>query len=308
MSGWTDPWRRPIDLWRPAILRRPAAGLSQRDLLASELIWLPPTRPYAFRADPFGLWRDDRLYLFVEAFDYRRMVGRIEVLVYDESLALIESRTVLAEPWHLSYPYVFEAEGELWMLPEASRSGRLRLYRARSFPGDWEVACEIDVDPRAVDATPLFYQGRWWLFFAVMRHRPVRSGELHLAWADHLTGPWHSHPGNPVRIDAASTRPGGTPLIGDAGIDLPVQDCSRTYGGAIRRLSITRMDGAGFAASDAPWLDPVPALAPYTDGIHTLAAVGPVTLLDFKRIDRSWSGTAMRRFGLARRKLSRRTQ
>lgn len=40
---------------------------------------------------------------------------------------------------------------------------------------------------------------------------------------------------NPVAVDRSGARPGGTPLIADDGLAvLPVQDCSRTYGGGAR--------------------------------------------------------------------------
>lgn len=46
---------------------------------------------------------------------------------------------VLTEDWHLSYPFVFEHEGDIFMMPEGSRSGQLKLYRAVDFPNEWEV-------------------------------------------------------------------------------------------------------------------------------------------------------------------------
>ena len=184
--------RRPIDIWRAALLRKPMADVAQSDLTCGDLTWLPNLGRYAFRADPFGLWRDDRLYIFVEAFAYSRMIGHIEVLVYDKALNLLETRVALSEPWHLSHPFVFEADGETLMLPEARQSGQLRLYRAREFPTCWEPVCTIAVDSRAVDATPFRSQGRWWLFFALMDRRRNR-GELHLAWADRLVGPASIH-------------------------------------------------------------------------------------------------------------------
>jgi hypothetical protein len=299
----TNGWLRPIDIWRCAIVKRPADTVSRCEITPENLVWLPASRPFSFRADPFGLWRDHKLHIFVEAFDYRSKIGRIELLVYDENFRLIDNRIVLAEPWHLSYPFVLEADGETWMLPEARRSGELSLYRARSFPHDWEAVCKIEVNRLAIDATPVHFQGKWWLFYALMRHGPDRHSELHVAWGDSLIGPWRQHPGNPVRLGAESTRPAGTPLIHPEGIDLPVQDCSRTYGGAIRRLSITRLDERNFEASDAPWLEPMTSLAPYTDGIHTIASAGPVTLIDCKRVDQTAAANVARILGLVRQRL-----
>jgi hypothetical protein len=297
---------RPMDLWRSAIVRRPALGVLREPVLPEpvlpeEVVWLPPMPPRAFRADPFGLWRDGRLYVFAETFDYFERRGCIEVLVYDRDLTLIEPpRTVLRRPFHLSYPVVFEAEGEIWMLPEAFASGTLTLYRARHFPDAWEPVCDLPLDGPAIDATPVRHEGRWWLFYSPSQPKSARRSHLHLAWAPRLTGPWTLHPANPVRIDPASARPGGTVLRDEAGgLLLPVQDCRATYGHAIRALRIDRLDEAGFAATPGPALRPTGWMAPHTDGLHTLSAAGDVTLIDVKHMDASLSGTLGRLAGIA---------
>jgi hypothetical protein len=278
------------DIWRPAVAHAPIATIAARGSLEGvEFNWLPPMGSFRFLADPFGLWRDEILNIFVERYDYRDRIGTIEVLRMDESFRLIDRRVVLAEPWHLSYPLVFEADGETWMLPEAHRSGRLTLYRAAAFPDRWEPAATIALDAVAVDATPVWQDGLWWLFYA-----PAGGamGTLHCAWAERLSGPWTPHPANPVRRDPSGSRPGGTAFVADGRIMLPVQDCSTTYGGAIRMLSIavtpTRFDAELGSRIEAP-----ASAAPFTEGLHTLAAAGAVTLIDVKRTELSLHGLAI---------------
>ncbi len=255
----------------------------------------------AFRADPFGLWRDGRLHVFAEAFDYRTRIGHIDVLIYDGELNLLECRSVLKTPWHLSYPFVFEADGETWMLPEAYKSGTLTLYRARHFPYVWDAECSIPLDGGAIDATPLFHEGRWWLFYSPSRDKAGRRSHLHVAWSEQLTGPWHLHPLNPVRVDLASARPGGTPLIRNGTIILPVQDCRETYGGAIRQLSISTLEETRFEARDTEGIAAPGFVAPYTAGLHTLTSAGPYSLIDVKRVTSSIYANTIRIRGIARR-------
>lgn len=282
------------DIWRSAIVMATAEEIVARGSIEGlPRQWLPPIGSFRFLADPFGLWRDDRLYVFVETYDYRVRIGAIEVLIYDAALRLIDRRPVLNEPWHLSYPLVFEAEGETWMLPEAHRSGRLTLYRATDFPIRWEAAHVIALDHVAVDATPVFHDGRWWLFYTSADREPDKMSALHVAFADRLTGPWTPHPGNPVRVDVTSARPGGMPIVVDGRVVLPVQDCSRTYGGAIRPLTVTTLTPDRFVAeAGAPVTAPMSA-APYVEGLHTLAAAGPVTLVDMKRTILSLHGLSI---------------
>jgi hypothetical protein len=294
---------RPLDIWRCAIVKQTLQDVAQDGIDPGAVVWFPDMPSCAFRADPFGVWRHGRLHVFAEAFDYRTRIGHIDLLVYDSDFNFVESRPVLKTPWHLSYPFVFEAEGETWMLPEAYKSGTLTLYRARSFPDDWEAACQIPLDGPAIDATPLRQDGKWWLFYSPSHDPSARRSHLHVAWSERLTGPWHLHPLNPVRVDLASARPGGTPQMRGGVIMLPVQDCRSTYGGAIRLLSIETLDETRFVATDRAGVSAPGWMAPFTEGFHTLASAGPVTLIDVKRTEASFRGETVRIRGVLRRRL-----
>jgi hypothetical protein len=294
---------RPMDLWRCAIVKQSAAEIVRNGIEAAATVWLPDLPAGMFRADPFGLWRDGFLHVFVETFDYRSYVGHIDVLTYDAGLNLTGCREALRQPWHLSYPFVFEADGEVWLLPEAYKSGTLTLYRAHDFPLGWQPVCRIPLDGPAIDATPLFHQGKWWLFYTPSHSRAARRSHLHVAWSDKLTGPWQVHPRNPVWVDVTGARPGGTARIEDGAIILPVQDCGATYGRAIRELRIAVLDESRFEATDRDGVEAPSWMAPFTDGLHTLATAGPVTLVDVKRMDASMSAKTARIRGVVRRRL-----
>lgn len=281
------------DIWRPAIAEAPVETIvAQGSLNGITLHWLPPMGSFRFLADPFGLWRDGQLHVFVETYDYRVRIGAIEALRYDSSFRLLDRQPALTEPWHLSYPNVFEAEGETWMLPEAHSSGRLTLYRAIDFPSRWEPACAIVLDGVAVDATPVRQAGLWWLFYAVASSESDKIGTLHCAFAERVTGPWTPHPLNPVRRDVASGRPGGSAFVQGDTIILPVQDCSATYGGAVRLLRL-HVTPDSFAAETSGRIAAPSSAAPFVEGLHTLAAAGAVTLVDMKRTTLSLHGLSI---------------
>ena len=281
------------DIWRPAIARAPIQDILAHGLEEVDLRWLPLMRPFQFLADPCGLWRAGHLFLFAESFDYRVRIGEIEALVFDDNLDLLDRKIVLAEPWHLSYPIVFEAEGDTWMLPEAHRSGQLILYRATEFPTRWERGHLISLDHVAIDATPIFHENRWWLFYTSADRERDKISALHVAFADRLAGPWTPHPLNPVRRDSAGARPGGTAFLLDGAIILPVQDCTRTYGGSIRPLRIRTLTDNSFEAELGDELLPPKHATPFIEGLHTLSAAGPVTLLDMKRTELSLLGLSI---------------
>ena len=178
------------DIWRLGVVGAPIQAVAAAGALDGLRIdWLPAGPPLTFLADPFGLWRDGVLNLFAEAYDYRSRRGTIVVQRYDADLQLLGRLTALCEPWHLSYPFVFEADGETWMLPEAHRSGTLSLYRARAFPHAWEKIASFGLDTPAVDASPFRWEGRWWLAYAPGASRAAKQAHLHLGFAERLTGP-----------------------------------------------------------------------------------------------------------------------
>ncbi|WP_293901090.1 hypothetical protein [Phenylobacterium sp.] len=285
---------RRTDIWRLGIVEAPIAAVAEAGGLDGFPVrWLPETPAFTFLADPFGIWRDGRLHLFAEAYDYRTRRGVIELIDLGADGATVGRRTVLREAWHLSYPFVFEADGAVWMAPEAHRSGALTLYRAAAFPDRWEAAARLTLDTPAIDPTLFRHEGLWWMAYSPDGPQPAKQGRLHLAWADSLTGPWRTHPGNPVRVDRSSSRPGGAVFVHDGAPVLPVQDCSATYGGAVRLLRILALTPDRFEAeAGAPILAPASA-GRYRDGLHTLSACGEVTLIDIKRIDRSFGGLAI---------------
>lgn len=292
MIRWSLPGR---DIWRVGLVEAPIIDIARRGFADAPVRWLPEEGHLKFLADPFGVWVDGRLLLFAEAYDYRTRHGVIELIELGADYAPVRRSVVLRAPWHLSYPQVFQADGDWWMLPEAYRSGALTLYRAAEFPHRWEPAVRLELDTPAIDATPFHYDGLWWLAYSPAGPQRWKQGRLHFAFAEKLTGLWRLHAGNPVRDDLASSRPGGTAWIEHGLPRLPVQDCTRTYGGALRVLTIMELSPRRFEAEAGAPLAPPPSAGPYSRGLHTLSACGPVTLFDVKRVDRSlWAAPTNR--------------
>ena len=272
------------DFWRCGVIARDAADIVRDGSLANTQIhWLRNQSGLHYLADPFGIWSEDRLHVFAESFSYADGVGHIDVLVLDRQLQLVEKATVLKEPWHLSYPFVFEAEGAYWMLPEAHESGALWLYRATAFPFEWQRAQQIVLDHVPLDATLLHRDGSWWIFYAPANPPSARLTTLCAAYAPRLEGPWLSHPANPIMQDSAGARPGGTPIIVDDVVHLPLQRCTGSYGSGLRLLRLDHLTPARITGRIVEEITAPAAAAPYLDGCHTLSATGPFTLFDVKQ-------------------------
>jgi hypothetical protein len=234
----SPPLRPPPVSFAPGRLHRPPRG---RD-------W----------ADPFPLSSDGRSWLYFEEVPWRGGHGHISVGELDEWGGLHDVRVALATRHHLSYPFVFNHEGNAYLLPESRMSSATTLYRARSLPDDWTPVCVL-ADTALYDPTLLLRDGEWWLFGTVAEPGESQDDELHLFHAPALEGPWHAHPRNPIVSDVRGARPAG-PLIRDGDRLLrPAQDCSGRYGRAvvfkeILELSPTRYQEVEVARLEPDWL------------------------------------------------------
>ena len=208
-----------------------------------------------YYADPFLFahltdQHNPELYLFVEELFYATNKGIISVTTRRPDGTFSTPRPVLETPFHLSYPHVFTRDGEIWMLPEQSASGGLTLYRATRFPDVWEPAAQL-IDEPLHDATLFEQDDRLWIAANVQGPATARWGSswdsLSLFSAPTLLGPWTAHPGNPVLIDAATSRAAGVPIEVSGRHYRPVQDCSTGYGVALSLAEITTLTPTTFA-------------------------------------------------------------
>ncbi len=296
------------DFWRCGVVQAEVADLVRaRTLAEAAITWLPNNGHLHYLADPFGFWHGSRLHVFAESFSYADGVGHIDVVVLDRDLAIIDQRTVLRERWHLSYPFVFEADGAIWMMPEAHEAGALWVYRACDFPHRWERAHQIVLDHVPLDATLLRHEDLWWLFYAPADPAATRLTTLCAAFAPRIDGPWTPHPANPILVDADGARPGGTPVRVDGRIHLPLQRCVGSYGSGLRIAGIDQLTPARATLTVTGEIEAPAIAAPFTDGCHTLSAAGAVTLIDVKQ--RRFSAGALAAWPARRHRLrQRRTQ
>jgi hypothetical protein len=199
-------------------------GPSKSPIIAAENL---ASRDIAFVADPFRAAVKGTTYVFAEAWSRSAQRGRIAVFRLNVLSQVVESSIVLAEPFHLSYPCVFKQGGEYYMLPEAWESGLLILYKARTFPWDWErfrILLELDyADPQI-----FFHDNAWYIF---LNTDPLTNANTSVFWAESLLREWHPHPQNPIFSgDPLRARSAG-PLIRRRGrIFRFSQDCRQQYG------------------------------------------------------------------------------
>lgn len=207
---------------------------------------LPPLD--RFWADPFIWVHQNKYYLFIEELMYSTRRGHIACLTLDERFNIVANQIVLERPYHLSYPFLFEHNGQLYMIPETGENNGIELYRCTQFPDKWEFQKTLISGIYAVDATILEAQGKWWLFANIKSESDSTWDTLHLYFADDpLSEDWTPHPLNPIVKDIKSARPAGRIFLDNGNLIRPSQDCSVRYGYAINFNRIITLNETNYA-------------------------------------------------------------
>ncbi|CAH9105857.1 unnamed protein product [Cuscuta europaea] len=212
--------------------------------------------PSNFVADPFLYVKEDALYLFFETKNPITMQGDIGVAKsVDKGVTWEQLGIALDEDWHLSYPYVFEYNGNIYMLPEGSDKGELKLYRAVDFPTKW-VQEKVLMKKPIIDPSIISHDGKYWLFGS--DHSGIgaqNNGQLEIWYSTSPLGPWRPHTENPIYNTDPSrgARSGGRPFMYDGNIYRVGQDCGDTYGRTVRIFKIENLTTHEFKEVEVPF-------------------------------------------------------
>ena len=180
-------------------------------------------------------------HMFFEVLNSESGRGEIGLASSHDNARWHYRQIVLREPFHLSYPYVFEWENQVYMVPESYQANSVRLYRAVDFPLSWSFVSNLLNDDDFQDTSIFRSNSHWWLLTDHARP-PYYAGTLRLFHSEQLTGPWIEHPKSPV-IDGNPhiARPAGRVLVWNDRVIRFTQDCCPVYGMQVRAFEITEL-------------------------------------------------------------------
>ena len=251
-------WRK-VALWRATVIEN-------------------PHRRYL--ADPFVINRDGKDFCYVE--DYDEVTKRAKIAVYElGSHSATYVGIALEERFHLSYPYLFEYENELYMCPETSENRDIRIYKCLEFPLHWQLEKVIMRNISAVDSILFEKNAKWWLLTNI---DPARwddfSLELHIFSAKSpLEEEWIPHPLNPLLIDAARGRNGGMVKDGDRLFRVAQGQGFGMYGKRTSVNEIVVLNDEEYVEKCACVISP--KFRKGLSGTHHLHSNGILTVIDF---------------------------
>ena len=232
-----------------------------------------------FWADPFQIKVDGKYYIFFE--DYVNDAGRahISVVEVDRNGVVSGPTEVLKLDCHLSYPFVFEWQGDYYMIPEMGERNVVELYRAHSFPFEWKPEKVLLEARSPLDATLIEAEGMWWMFVNIQEEGvAVNWDELHLYYAESPLGPWRPHARNPVVSNVLSARPAGRLFWSNDVLYRPSQNSSLRYGYATTISKVANLSTATYAETEV--LEILPDWDNDIIGVHTVNWTDEMTVID----------------------------
>jgi len=185
-----------------------------------------------FWADPHIIYQNNCYYIFIEEYIYKKNKGHISVIKMNTLGEYEQPVVILEKNHHLSYPFVFENNGDYYMIPETAENRTIELYKSSNFPFKWEWQMNLMEDVTAVDTTLYFHNNKWWMFVNVIENEGASSlDELFIFYSDELhSNNWQPHKKNPVVSDVKNARPAGAIFSKEGNIFRPAQNCSHRYG------------------------------------------------------------------------------
>ena len=172
-------------------------------------------------ADPFLFEYNSETYVFAELYDYIACKGTLGYCKLEKSKKP-KWKKIISEPYHMSYPYIYEMNGEIYILPESGASNCLYTYKATHFPDKWEK-CDIIRENVVYGDTSLFeYQNHTFaLSYDVSDNERYRLMLLNLS---------DKNLDSKIEGNPSIQRPAGRPFYIENRLLRPAQICENDYG------------------------------------------------------------------------------
>lgn len=196
-------------------------------------------------ADPFLFVHKGRLFCFYEDLHFYHYLGVIKMTSTTDLVHWTKPVMITHEPdCHFSYPFVFEDNGEVYMMPETGGQHNIRLYKAdnddlTSFSLYKVIMQRTDIPKDIVyDFADSCIYKKDNIYYLLTSTMNTQSYFLHLYTSKQLEGPYEIHPCTPVVSNSKFGRCAGSILEHDGHLYRFAQDCSEAYGKQVHLLEI----------------------------------------------------------------------
>lgn len=237
---------------------------------------------HRFYADPFPVNIEDKDYVFFEDFNYARNKGEISYIEIDKNGNHSAPEVVLQKDYHLSYPFIFTYKDRIYMIPETNENNSIQIFEAVDFPHKWSFKKDLINNIRAVDATIVQYNEKYWLFANEVDNNDSSTRDLLLFYSDSPFGNWTPHPKNPVISDVMLSRPAGKMFYHNDKLIRPSQESSIRYGYSLNFNEVQLLSETDYKEANLAKIRP--EFIPDNLAIHTFNSNNSIEIIDGMRM------------------------
>lgn len=216
-------------------------------------------------ADPFILdVKEGIITVLAEEKRYGIPGTLVRLDIDSKSYRLVKRTTILGLNTHLSYPNPIRVGEKVFVYPENSASGNLKIYELVNGSA-LKYECTLISEP--LNDSSIFYNPIDHHYYLIATNTDLSPHNYTLLFrSKSILGQWQRLNQNPIINDSHVARPGGNFFrIGDS-LYRPAQDCFDSYG---KFLHIMRVNNIN------PWIEEElfnihPSDKKYSEGLHTL--------------------------------------
>lgn len=265
------------DRWNIGYIEQTKESLIRTQKLNHNVYWLKEGNP-EYAADPFPINIDNQLHIYYEEMSFWRGKGQLMMINTLDYKSKKKITGISKNEIHLSYPYLFEDQGQWYCLPETSEIEEVALFKIdKKQPEKLHKLRPILSGKRYVDSSIIFYQDKYWLFTT----QSGKPNQLYIFHSTKLNEKFHPHELNPIKMDEFTGRSAGRPFLVDEKLYLPCQNPEKCYGGSVVIHELTNLSTTDFQYKKL--FDILP-IAPYTKGLHTINFHQDRIIIDGKRM------------------------
>lgn len=201
--------------------------------------------PISIVADPFLFVKDDRLFLFYENKTVFHN-GYIMMTSTNDLISWTNPIIVLEETCHLSYPWVFEENGQVYMIPETSGLKEIRLYKANHSLTDFKFVKTILKDEVnrlngfSFSDTSIIKKDHMYYLLTTVNDNGANI--LKLYFSEHFDFGYTEHSASPIFVGNKYGRNAGCLYKYNDKLYRFAQDCVKRYGDNVHVLEVIKID------------------------------------------------------------------
>jgi len=264
-----------IDSWKIGLIEDKIGYYAFNDS-KTKIKWFESNDKNVFFADPFLTKQGEDFIVFFEKFNHNDNRGMISRFLIDKNKKISNEIEVIRDKNHYSFPYIFEENNKLYILPEQMSKNLVEIYEIDKNSGK-VLSKKIILDNiKLSDPTIFCYNSKYWLFGTV-------NGIELMAWhANEIFGTWTEHKNNPIKIDISSSRNAGRILYNEEELIRFSQDCSKDYGSRIAINKILELSEINFLEETIGYIEPKNEWD-YNEGLHTISFTNNYIVIDAKK-------------------------